>query len=59
MSPDPAGIALCKVMGCAVRDLAGNPLHTDRGLIIAADTAKHRAVVALTRLLPAGGDPLP
>ena len=33
-----AGIALCRAAGCAVTDLRGDPLHTGRGLIAAADS---------------------
>lgn len=36
-----AGIALCRAAGCVVTDLAGDPIHTGRGLIAAADTETH------------------
>ena len=42
-----AGIALCRDAGCVISDLAGNPLHTDRGLIVSADEETHRRVLAL------------
>lgn len=42
-----AGIALCQAAGCPISDLAGNPLHTDRGLVIAADQDTHRRVLEL------------
>ena len=32
-----AGIALCRRADCIVTDLAGEPVHTGRGLIAAAD----------------------
>lgn len=42
-----AGIAICVAAGCVVSDLAGDPLHTGRGLIIAADDATHAAMVEI------------
>jgi myo-inositol-1(or 4)-monophosphatase len=36
-----AGIALCEAAGCVVTDLAGDPLHTGRGLVVSADTRTH------------------
>ena len=42
-----AGIALCRDAGCVISDLAGNPLHTGRGLIISADEETHARVLAL------------
>lgn len=42
-----AGIAICRAAGCVVTDLAGGPLHADRGLIVAADEPTHRALVEL------------
>ena len=44
-----AGIALCQRAGCIVTDLAGEPLHTGRGLIAAADNATHERLIALIR----------
>lgn len=42
-----AGIALCEASGCVVSDLAGNPLHTERGLLISADEDTHERMLAL------------
>jgi myo-inositol-1(or 4)-monophosphatase len=42
-----AGIALCEASGCVVSDLAGNPLHTERGLLISADEETHQRMLAL------------
>ncbi|MGC4941699.1 inositol monophosphatase family protein [Kribbella sp. DT2] len=42
-----AGIALCEASGCVISDLDGNPLHTDRGLVISADQETHDRVLAL------------
>jgi myo-inositol-1(or 4)-monophosphatase len=42
-----AGIAISTAAGCVISDLAGNPLHTGRGLIVAADAATHQAMVGL------------
>lgn len=42
-----AGIAICGAAGCVVSDLAGDPLHTGRGLVIAADAATHAAMVEI------------
>lgn len=44
-----AGIALCQAAGCVVTDLEGNPLHTGRGMIAAADEATHRRLLDLVR----------
>lgn len=44
-----AGIALCQRAGCIVTDLAGEPLHTGRGLIAAADAATHQQLVEIVR----------
>ncbi len=44
-----AGTALCQAAGCPISDLAGDPLHTDRGFIVAADENTHRRVVELVR----------
>jgi myo-inositol-1(or 4)-monophosphatase len=44
-----AGIALCQASGCVMSDLDGNPLHTDRGLIISADQETHDRVLAIVR----------
>lgn len=42
-----AGIAVCQAAGCVVTDLAGDPLHTGRGLIAAADEETHQRLLAL------------
>ena len=42
-----AGIAIAEAAGCLISDLAGNPLNTSRGLIVSADAATQRAVLAL------------
>lgn len=44
-----AGIALCEAAGCVVSDLAGDPLHTGRGLVVAADEDTHGALVEIVR----------
>jgi myo-inositol-1(or 4)-monophosphatase len=44
-----AGIALCEAAGCVLSDLAGNPLHADRGLVISADEETHRRVLGLVK----------
>lgn len=44
-----AGIAICRAAGCVVTDLAGDPLHTGRGLIAAADAETHARLLALVR----------
>jgi myo-inositol-1(or 4)-monophosphatase len=44
-----AGIALCAAAGCVVTNLEGGPIHTGSGgLIAAADTATHEALLAMT-----------
>ena len=42
-----AGLALCRAAGCVVSDLAGDPLHTGRGLIAAADHETHAAMLRI------------
>ncbi len=42
-----AGIAIAEAAGCLVSDLAGTPLNTSRGLVVSADAATQRAVLAL------------
>lgn len=42
-----AGIALCQAAGCTISDLAGDRLHSGRGLIIAADLDTHSRVLEL------------
>jgi fructose-1,6-bisphosphatase/inositol monophosphatase family enzyme len=42
-----AGIALCQAAGCVVTDLAGDPIHTGRGLIAAADAETHARLLEL------------
>lgn len=54
-----AGIAIAKAAGCLVSDLAGDPLNTGRGLIVAADEATQRAVVALVEPHLAAVTPAP
>ncbi|MEU6138265.1 inositol monophosphatase family protein [Nocardioides sp. NPDC047086] len=44
-----AGIALCQAAGCVVTDLEGNPIHTGRGMIAAADAATHQRLLELVR----------
>lgn len=44
-----AGIAICQAAGCVVTDFAGDPVHTGRGLIAAADRSTHRQLVELVR----------
>ena len=44
-----AGIALCEAAGCVISDLAGNPLHAGRGLILAADPDTHSAIVRIVQ----------
>lgn len=44
-----AGIALCQAAGCVVTDFNGDPVHTGRGLIAAADRATHRQLIELVR----------
>ncbi|MFE6510983.1 inositol monophosphatase family protein [Nocardioides sp. NPDC057767] len=44
-----AGIALCQAAGCVVTDLNGDPIHTGRGMIAAADAATHHKLLGLVR----------
>ncbi|GGU28961.1 hypothetical protein GCM10007979_29820 [Nocardioides albus] len=44
-----AGITLCQAAGCVVTDLSGDPIHTGRGMIAAADAATHRKLLDLVR----------
>ena len=44
-----AGIALAEAAGCVVTDLAGDPLHTGRGLVVSADPTTHGEVLALVQ----------
>lgn len=44
-----AGIAVCEAAGCVVTDLAGDPLHTGRGLVVSADESTHDHLLALVR----------
>ncbi|KQR17232.1 inositol monophosphatase family protein [Cellulomonas sp. Leaf334] len=44
-----AAVALCESAGCVVSDLAGDALHTGRGLVIAADVVTHDAIVEIVR----------
>ncbi len=42
-----AAIALCRAAGCAITDLDGRPVGSDRGLVAAADEATHAALLDL------------
>ncbi|WP_193612244.1 inositol monophosphatase family protein [Nocardioides lijunqiniae] len=42
-----AGIALCQAAGCVVTDFDGEAVHTGPGIIAAADTATHAALLEL------------
>ena len=42
-----AAIAVCERAGCLVTDLAGDALHTGRGLLVSADAATHEAVLEI------------
>ncbi|WP_067429447.1 inositol monophosphatase family protein [Nocardioides jensenii] len=42
-----AGLALCRASDCVISDLDGNPLHTDRGLIVSADQETHDRMLEL------------
>lgn len=44
-----AGIAVCQRAGCVVTDFSGQPLHSGRGLIIAADDRTRTALVDIVR----------
>ncbi|HEY3630244.1 MAG TPA: inositol monophosphatase family protein [Jatrophihabitantaceae bacterium] len=44
-----AGITICQAAGCTVTDLAGGPVHTGRGLLIAADPDTHQDLQQLVR----------
>jgi myo-inositol-1(or 4)-monophosphatase len=44
-----AGIEVCRSAGCVISDLAGNPLNTGRGLIVAADPETHARLVDIVR----------
>lgn len=44
-----AGIAVCRSAGCVVTDLAGEPLDTGRGLVVAADLETHRTLLEMIR----------
>jgi myo-inositol-1(or 4)-monophosphatase len=44
-----AGIALCEAAGCAISDLAGDPIHTGRGIILAADHDTHSAILRIVQ----------
>jgi myo-inositol-1(or 4)-monophosphatase len=44
-----AGIAICQAAGCVITDLAGDPLHTGRGLVVSADPTTHGRVVSIVR----------
>jgi myo-inositol-1(or 4)-monophosphatase len=44
-----AGIAVCRAAGCSVTDLVGDPLHTGRGLVVAADPDTHGRLVEIVR----------
>jgi myo-inositol-1(or 4)-monophosphatase len=42
-----AGIALCQAAGCVITDFNGDPVHTARGIVAAADPETHAALLAL------------
>ena len=42
-----AGLGICAAAGCVVTDLAGDPLHTGRGLIVSADAETHEQLLTL------------
>jgi myo-inositol-1(or 4)-monophosphatase len=44
-----AGIALCQAAGCIITDLAGDPLHVGRGLVISADPTTHEDVLSIVQ----------
>jgi myo-inositol-1(or 4)-monophosphatase len=44
-----AGLELCRSVGCVISDLAGEPLNTGRGLIVAADAETHARLVDIVR----------
>ena len=44
-----AGIAICQAAGCVITDLAGDPLHTGRGLVVSADWTTQRTLVSIVR----------
>ncbi len=44
-----AGTELCRAAGCVISDLAGEPLNTGRGLIVAADAETHARLVDIIR----------
>jgi fructose-1,6-bisphosphatase/inositol monophosphatase family enzyme len=52
-----AGIALCQAAGCVVTDLNGDPIHTGRGMIAAADAATHQRLLDLARPHLEAADP--
>jgi len=52
-----AGIALCQAAGCVVTDLNGDPIHTGRGMIAAADAATHQLLLDLVRPHLEAADP--
>lgn len=43
------GIAICHAAGCVITDLAGDPLHVGRGLIISADPTTHQNVLSIVQ----------
>lgn len=45
-----AGVAICEAAGCVVTDLLGHPWgHSPTGLLAAADSATHAALLAIVR----------
>lgn len=44
-----AGIGLCVAAGCVVTDFAGEPLGSNRGLIVAADAETHSRLIEIIR----------
>jgi len=55
-----SGIAVCQGAGCLMTGLQGQPLHTAvEGLIAAADTKTHAALLAIVAKQFAGADEMP
>jgi len=44
-----AGLGVCEAAGCVVTDLAGDTLHTGRGLLVSADDITHRTMLDIVR----------
>jgi myo-inositol-1(or 4)-monophosphatase len=52
-----AAVALCRAAGCTVTDLAGRQPRAGGGLVLAADTATHAALLAMITSGSAGSGP--